>query len=80
MNHLMAIDVFLNNKLTKTGINDKNINEARNEVKEIFEKKGMGNDTPMGKMIDSISDKLGNLDLSGGNLFQNMFSYSSKCS
>lgn len=73
LNEMMAVDKFLNNKLVKTGINDKNVNDARNEVKEIFNKKGLGKDNSMTKMVDLISDKLTGIDLSGGNIIQSMF-------
>lgn len=72
VNEVMKLDKFLNNKLVKTGITDKNVNEAREEVKEIFIKKGLGEDNSMSKMIDSISDKLTSIDLSGGNIIQSM--------
>lgn len=73
INEIMTLDKFLNSKLVKTGINDKNVNEAREEVKEIFIKKGLGQDNSMARMIDSISDKLTSVDLSGGNIIQSMF-------
>ena len=70
----MALDNFLKSKLVKSGINENNVCGAKNEVKEIFQKKGISSNPTMDKMIDSISDKLGGLDLSNGDLFQNMFS------
>ena len=73
LDQILTLDKFLNTKLVKTGINEKNVNEARQEVKEIFMKKGLGADDSMGKMIDSISDKLTTIDLSKGNIIQNMF-------
>lgn len=73
LNKIMALDKFLNTKLIKTGINETNVNEARQEVKNMFSKKGLGNDNSMTKMIDSISDKLSQVDLSKGNIIQNMF-------
>jgi len=72
VDQVMAVDKFLNSKLLKTDINEKNVNEARQEVKDIFQKKGIGNDNSMTKMIDSISDKLTNIDLSNGNIIQSM--------
>ena len=39
LNKSMALDCFLKNKLIKTGINEENITTAKNEVKEIFQKK-----------------------------------------
>lgn len=74
LNKQMALDNFLNNKLIKTGINEENINVAKNEVKEIFQKKGLTNNPAMNKMIDVISNKLENFDAMDGNLVQNMVS------
>lgn len=73
LNQVMALDKFLNTKLIKTGINEQNVNEAKQEVKDIFVKKGLGQDNSMNRMIDSISDKLTSIDLSKGNIIQNMF-------
>lgn len=73
MNQLMAVDNFLNCKLLKVGINEKNVNEAKMEVKEMFQKKGLGDETPLGKMVDLISDNLTNIDLNGGNLLRDMY-------
>lgn len=70
---LLALDVFLNNKLVKSGITESNIHGAKDEVKELFAKKGLGNNTAMSKMIDSISEKLSTIDLSNGNIMQCMF-------
>lgn len=73
LNQLLALDKFLNVKLVKTGINETNVNEARQEVKNIFIKKGIGEDVPMDRMIDSIADKLTSSDFSSGNFLQSMF-------
>jgi hypothetical protein len=73
INKMMVLDQFLNSKLVKTGITDKNVDEARNEVKEIFNKKGLGDNNSMTKMIDLISDQLVNVDLSKGNIIESMF-------
>ncbi|MEM0354156.1 MAG: hypothetical protein QXW79_01105 [Thermoplasmata archaeon] len=70
----MSLDDFLNKRLVKSGISEKNVKEASNEVKEIFNRKGLGNNQTMFKMIDSISNKLSSIDLSQGNIVQNMFS------
>lgn len=72
LNEIMTLDKFLNSKLVKTGINEKNVSDARKEVKEIFQKKGLGNDNSMTKMIDLISDNLNGIDLSKGNIIQSM--------
>ena len=71
---LMAVDVFLNNKLVKNGITKKSVSQASDEVKSIFDKKGINSDGSMGRMIDSISSKLINIDLSQGNILENMYS------
>jgi hypothetical protein len=73
LNQIMTLDKFLNTKLVKTGINEKNVNEARQEVKDIFTKKGLGEYNSMSRMIDSISDKLTSADITKGNIIQNMF-------
>ncbi|XWV25192.1 hypothetical protein QJ856_gp0580 [Tupanvirus deep ocean] len=73
INEVLSLDKFLNSVLIKTGINESNVNEARQEVKDIFNKKGLGQDNSMTKMIDLISDNLTKIDLSGGNIIQSMF-------
>lgn len=74
LDKIMAVDVFLNNKLMKGGITKKKVENASKEVKQIFKNKGIGADGSMGKMIDSITEKLTNIDLSNGNIIQNMYS------
>lgn len=71
-NQMMSVDSFLSKRLIKTGVTEKNVNEARQEVKDIFIKKGLGTDNSMSRMIDSISNKLTSIDLSKGNIIQNM--------
>lgn len=73
IDHLLSVDKFLNIKLIKTGINEKNVNLARLEVKELFKRRGLNGDPSMDKMIDSISDKLSGADFSGGNVIESMF-------
>lgn len=73
INKLLAVDNFLNVKLVKAGINKDKVSEASQEVKEMFKKKGLGENNSMTKLIDSISGKLANIDLSKGNILQNMF-------
>lgn len=73
MNQIMAHDTFLSGILTKSGISKANVDDARTEVKEIFEKKGLTKNKSMGKMIDSISSKLENMDFTKGNIIQSMF-------
>ena len=72
LNQIMTLDKFLNSKLIKTGINETNVNEAREEVKQIFQNKGLSNNSSMSKMIDSISNKLTDIDLTKGNIIQSM--------
>ena len=71
LNQVLTVDKFLNSNLIK--INGKKVSEAREEVKEIFKKKGLGVDNSMTKMIDLISDKLTNINSGNGNILQNMF-------
>ena len=67
-----AIDKFLGSKIVNSGITVDGVNEAKQEVMEIFNRKGITGNNAMTKMIDSISSKLTGADLSGGNIFQNM--------
>ena len=72
LNQVLSLDKFLNTKLVKTGINENNINDAKQEVKEIFIKKGLGQDDTMTNLIDKISSELTKVDLSKGNIIQSM--------
>lgn len=76
LSKLLALDKFLNAKLVKPTkvINKSEIQDAGKEVKEKFLKQGIDNDSSLNKMIDSISDKLSNVDLTNGNILQNIFS------
>ena len=40
LDQMMAVDKFMNSVLIKTGINEKDVNDARQEVKNIFFKEG----------------------------------------
>ena len=71
---LMELDDFMNNKLKGSKISSEDIVSANSGVKEIFNKKGLGENNAVTKMIDSISEKLASSDLSQGNIIQNMFS------
>ena len=73
VNNAMLLDTYLSSKLIKSGIDSKKISDAKNEVKAIFNKKGIKTDGTMHKMIDSISDKITQLDLTQGNIVQSMF-------
>ena len=68
------IDEFIKSKIIKNSVTEKTINSAKDEVKELFNKKGISGDNSMGRMIDSISNKLNNIDLSNGNIIQTMMS------
>jgi len=68
----MALDAFLSRKLIKTTITMASVKEAKNEVKELFEKKGISKDNSMMKMIDMISDQLTTVDLTKGTIIQSM--------
>jgi len=70
---LMALDTFLTNKLVKSGITQGTLNNAKDEVKEMFAKKGLSGNSSMDKMIESISEKLSDVDFSNGNMMQNIF-------
>ena len=54
-------------------LNEKSINEARQDVKEMLQNKGLVADDPMTKLVDSISDKLVGVDSSNKNIMQNFF-------
>jgi hypothetical protein len=73
INHLMSLDNFLGNRLVKSGITKENVTDAKKEVKDMFAKKGLGENNSMVKMIDLISDNLTKVDLTGGNIMQCMF-------
>ncbi len=73
LNKIMAVDKFLNTKLIKTGINEDDVDEANQEVKEIFKRKGLDTNNSIMKMVDSISSRLKSKDLSQGNIIENMF-------
>jgi hypothetical protein len=73
VNNLMALDNFLNSKLVKTNISDSSVSEATLEVREILKKKGLSENKSVDKMINAISTKLPELDLSQGNIIQGLF-------
>lgn len=74
LNKLLAADNFLNAKLIKAGINKDKVDEAGREVKDMFKRKGLGENNSMTRMIDSITNKLSDIDLSKGNIIQSMYS------
>jgi|SRR5579872_7478023 len=68
---------FLMNALSKPEtipkFDSKTISDAKNEVKEIFQKTGIQPEGTMHKIIDSITDKVAQMDLSKGDIVKNMF-------
>ncbi|AYV85282.1 MAG: hypothetical protein Satyrvirus9_8 [Satyrvirus sp.] len=77
LNQIMALDKYLNTKLIKTGINEKNINVAKQEIKEMFVKKGIQQDRSVEKMIDSISEKIAGISLDKQNVVSDMYNIAS---
>lgn len=73
INKILEADSYLNSKLTKSKMSEKNINEARNGVKNLLSEKGLSNDKTMDKIIESITNKIPTMDLSKGNIIKNMF-------
>jgi len=73
VNRMLALDKYLSIKLQKSGgINETNVTEASNEVKEIFRQKGIAQNESILEMVDTISSELKNFK-QDGNLLQNMF-------
>lgn len=73
INKILEADSYLNSKLTKSKMSEKNINEAKNGVKDLLSEKGLSNDKTMDKIIGSITNKIPTMDLSKGNIIKNMF-------
>ena len=72
LNNLLKADKFLKHKLMESGITDKKVNIAKNEVKKLFANKGFDDNSPLPKMVDSICEKI--LDMpEDGNIIQNIF-------
>ena len=72
LNSVLEMDKFLTSKLVKTGLDEKNVNNAKNEIKNMFLNKGVDENSVVVKMIDSISNKLSSFDISKGNVTQNI--------
>jgi hypothetical protein len=68
---IINADKFLSAKIKD--INKEKINNAANEVKNIFVKKGLGENNSMTRIVDSISEKLGGANFMEGNVIQNVF-------
>lgn len=72
---VLSSDKFLNIKLANdSSIDKQKIGEAKKEVKNIFDKKGIGCNATMSKIIDAITNKLEDIDLKNCNIFENIFS------
>ncbi len=74
INKMMSLDKFLNSKLAHTSMDQKTVNDAGSEVKNILIQKGLSGDDALSKMIDSISSKISGGNLSEGNMLENIFS------
>jgi len=68
---LMAADSFLKNKLVAASSG--NIGNAKQEVIDMFSKKGIPQNTALMGMIDKISGELEKIDFSQGNIMQSLF-------
>lgn len=69
INTILSTDKFLNAKIIKD--NNKNgINKAKFEVKKMFKKRGLTKNSVVNKMVDSITDKLQNIDFEKGNIVE----------
>lgn len=69
---LLAMDSFINQKLIKDKLNDLNISEAREEIRNVFKQKNVCQGTQMDKLIDSVAKSLQSVDMSDGNMPFNM--------
>lgn len=76
INEVLALDKFINTKLIKTGINEIDINTAKNKIKEKFKTKGLGDNKTLNTMVDSITDTLRDIDMSQGNVVERIFGIS----
>jgi hypothetical protein len=65
-------DYFLNTSLAKNTIEKIKMDDAKEKVKEMLEKKGVSANPSLDRMIDSITDKLGQKEMKG-NMMGNMF-------
>ena len=71
---LLQADKFLNHELIKTGLTPGKIKSAKNEVHELFKQKGLAENPTLNKMIEHITDKIGEIDFTNENFAQNIFS------
>lgn len=73
LNKAMALDSFLSSKLVKSGITKDGVDDAKNEVLEIFQKRGIKGNPVILKMINSIAGKLSNdEEFDSSNILQSM--------
>ncbi|BCS83073.1 hypothetical protein QLL95_gp1050 [Cotonvirus japonicus] len=63
---ILSLDKFLSSKLKNSVMTSDKINEAKDEMKKLFNKKGLGENNAISKMMDSITGQLGTIG-SGGN-------------
>ena len=73
INNILAKDNFLNKKLYRGGIDQTKISDAKEEVKKIFAGKGYGNNDPINKIIDVVTNKMSDVDINNGNMLSNLY-------
>lgn len=69
---IMSLDQFLKSKLSNIKISNNQIDEAKAEFKEMFNKKGITGNDAISRMIDSITGKLDTINSGQGNILQNI--------
>lgn len=77
-NKINAINGLFSTNILENGITPENLATAKDDMKDLFETKGLTLDSSMNKMIDTISNNLQGTDFSGGNLLNNMFGIAEK--
>lgn len=76
LSKILSLDKFLNNRLIKGGITAKEANKAKKEILGIFSKKGVKSDEPVYKILDRISERITDTDLTGEGAFQKIINIS----
>jgi hypothetical protein len=69
---ILDADYFLNTSLAKNTMEKVKMDDAKEKVKEMLEKKGVAANPSLDRMIDSITDKLSQKEMKG-NVMGNMF-------
>ena len=69
---LMSIDGYMNSKLINSGINDETIANAKADIKKLLREKGVEENSTVTKLIESITQQIQGVDMSNGNIIQNM--------